>query len=74
MTGLRNALAAGALVASALTVPMVMSAQSASAAPLPQGSVASGHLSAVKPCWQYNDPMTRRQCYRWRSGDNSGWY
>ncbi|GAA3119894.1 hypothetical protein [Streptosporangium carneum] len=68
MTGLRNVLAAGALAASVLATPATMSAQPAAAAPLPQGTVASVHVPVMKPCWEYSDPMTRRQCYRWRGG------
>ncbi|MEU0517294.1 hypothetical protein [Streptosporangium sp. NPDC006007] len=66
MIELRNALAAGAMVAAALIVPATMSAQSAAAGTVPEGTVVSTHTFAQKPCWKYNDPAKRAACYRWR--------
>lgn len=66
MIELRNVLAAGAMVASALLIPVTMPAQPAAAGTAPQGTVSSAHGFLAKPCWKYNNPRTRAACYRWR--------
>ncbi|MFF3670714.1 hypothetical protein, partial [Microtetraspora malaysiensis] len=56
---LRQALAAGVMVASALTVPMAISSQPANAAVTPSAIAASNVTSSMLSCWSGNACGTR---------------
>ncbi|ACZ88505.1 hypothetical protein [Streptosporangium roseum] len=69
MIEIRNALAAGTMVASALIAPVTMPAQSAGAESTAR-STSTSHLTSVqKPCSEHKHPA---KCRARRSGGGSG--
>ncbi|MFD8533131.1 hypothetical protein ACFV0L_37555 [Streptosporangium canum] len=69
MIEIRNALAAGTMVASALIAPVTMPAQSAGAESTARSTSASHLTSAQKPCSQHKHPA---KCRARRGGDGGG--
>src|SRR5690349_21090942 len=68
MSKVRNALAAGAMVASALVVPVTMPAQSASAGTPTQASSGTNTALVQRPCRNANNPD---RCRARRNNNNN---
>ncbi|MFF5204716.1 hypothetical protein [Streptosporangium sp. NPDC000396] len=72
MIKVRNALAAGTMVASALIVPATMPGQFAGAETVAKSAAASTLTSAEHPCWKHRNPARCRRRGHGGGGGNDG--
>ncbi|MGW7483361.1 hypothetical protein ACWGH8_32760, partial [Nonomuraea muscovyensis] len=68
MINFRNALATGAMVATAFVAPAAISAQPAGAAPVLSESTATTVDYPTKPCWKHKKPWKVNHCRNWSGG------